>query len=340
MTTRLWSSGCVGRHVLDGRSVDGVAAHELVPTIDIADPTAADLAALDEACRLHGFFLLTGHGLDELIAATWRETEHFFSVGRSVRAAVGRDAENPLGWFDRELTKRRRDHKEVFDFIDPGVSDRDRHNRWPDPTVLADFRPTMLAFFDAFSDLAERTAAVVLGALGLDDVDGFAGDRHNSTVRLNHYPLGDPVPGNEREGLADLGETALGYHTDPGVLTLLLQDDTGGLQARTADEAWIDVPPRPGTIVVNLADAMQVWTNDRYRAAVHRVTTMTERNRYSIPYFSNPSRSTSIAPIAALADQPRYREFLWRDYMRARTEDNYEDLGADDAQITDYLIPS
>lgn len=56
-----------------------------------------------------------------------------------------------------------------------------------------------------------------------------------------------------------------GYHTDPGVLTLLLQDDTGGLQAESAEHGWIDIAPRPGTIVVNLADTMQVWTKDRHR---------------------------------------------------------------------------
>lgn len=77
----------------------------------------------------------------------------------------------------------------------------------------------------------------------------------------------------------------MGHHTDPGVITLLLQDDTGGLQAQARDGSWIDVPPTPGTVVVNLADSVQVWTNDRYRAAVHRVLPMTRRDRTSIPYF-------------------------------------------------------
>ena len=66
---------------------------------------------------------------------------------------------------------------------------------------------------------------------------------------------------------------------------------------------------------------------------------MSERDRISIPYFSNPARGTSIAPIAEIAGStPKYCEFVWSDYMRARTDDNFEDLGVDDAQITDYLI--
>ena len=91
-------------------------------------------------------------------------------------------------------------------------------------------------------------------------------------------------------------------------------------------------------MVVNLADSVQVWTNDRYRAAVHRVLPMTRRDRMSIPYFLHPSRDAVIEPIPELVDDaPRYRSFEWRSYMRARSDDNYADLGADDAQITDYL---
>ncbi|MFM7126063.1 MAG: 2OG-Fe(II) oxygenase family protein, partial [Actinomycetota bacterium] len=140
-------------------------------------------------------------------------------------------------------------------------------------------------------------------------------------------------------GLADLGETALGYHTDPGTLTLLLQDDTGGLQTESLDHGWIDVPPAAGTIVVNLGDCMQAWTNDRYRAAVHRVVPMTRSRRFSIPYFANPSRETTVEPVAELCDDgPRYRPFAWREFMAARAYDNFKDLGADDTQVTDFRV--
>jgi isopenicillin N synthase-like dioxygenase len=136
-----------------------------------------------------------------------------------------------------------------------------------------------------------------------------------------------------------LGDNALGHHTDPGVITLLLQDQTGGLQAQSRTGEWIDVDPIPGTIVVNLADSVQVWTNDRYRAAVHRVVPMTEADRMSIPYFLHPTRDAVIEPLTELVDEtPRYRSFEWRAYMRSRTDDNFTDLGAEDAQITDYLV--
>jgi isopenicillin N synthase-like dioxygenase len=120
---------------------------------------------------------------------------------------------------------------------------------------------------------------------------------------------------------------------------LLIQDDVGGLQARSDEHGWIDVEPRAGTIVVNLADCMQVWTNDRYRAAVHRVLPMTTSTRMSIPYFLNPARDCVVKPIPALAhDGPRYRPFPFRQLIDARSADNYADAGAPDTQITDYLV--
>jgi isopenicillin N synthase-like dioxygenase len=310
---------------------------EQVPTVDLRDPSATSLAELDRACREHGFFLVIGHGVDDLIERTWEQTRRFFAADPEVRRRIIRSEENPLGYFDRELTKRRRDHKEVFDFIDPELPAEFQRNRWP--SGLDGFEDAMTEFFAAMAGLAVDAAHLVHRALGL--VEGsraaFSGTRSTSTVRLNHYPVGDPVTESERGGLADLGDHALGDHTDPGVLTLLLQDETGGLQAATRAGEWIDVPPRPGTIVVNLGDVMQVWTNDRYRAAIHRVVPMTERSRFSIPFFSNPAHDAVVAPVDQLAGgTPRYRPFPWRELMKGRADDNYRDLGTEDIQISRF----
>jgi isopenicillin N synthase-like dioxygenase len=312
---------------------------DLVPTVDIRNPSVVSLDAIDRACADHGFFLLEGHGLDDLIARTWASTKAFFASGSEVKEPIRRNPESMLGWYDRELTKRKRDSKEVFDFIDPAIPDDRSPNRWP--SAPADFRPTMTDFFDGFAALAVDTLRLVQSTLGLDP--GIAATHTNprttSTVRLNHYPVDDPVPTDERYGLNELGDAALGHHTDPGVLTLLLQDNTGGLQAESSEHGWIDIEPRPGTIVVNLADTLQVWTNDRYKAAVHRVVPMTENSRYSIPFFSNPPRDCLIEPIDALTNgDPRYRSFSWREFIRGRSEDNFADYGVDDIQISHFAI--
>jgi|TARA_B110000914_G_scaffold208713_1_gene206409 isopenicillin N synthase-like dioxygenase len=310
-----------------------------VPVVNIAAPSATSLAALDAACRDHGFFLLEGHGLNDLVDRTWDATRRFFSAGPGVKEPIRRTADRALGWYDRELTKRTRDHKEVFDFIDPDLVLDSPMNRWPDG--LDGFEDTMRDFFDAFAVLADRTTGLVHETLGLDPetIEACAGARSTSTVRLNHYTVGDPVPEAERAGLNELGPTALGAHTDPGVLTLLLQDDCGGLQTQTRDGAWLDVEPRPGTVVVNLGDTTQVRTNDRYRAAVHRVVPMTDSDRYSIPLFFNPRRDAVVEPIGSLVNgAPAFHPFTWREFIAGRAEDNYADLGVDDIQIDRFRV--
>jgi isopenicillin N synthase-like dioxygenase len=312
---------------------------DIVPTIDVRNPAPADLQAMDAACRDHGFFLLQGHGLDRLIERTWEETYRFFAAPSSVKEGIRRSGDQPLGWYDRELTKRHRDCKEVFDYMDPGGGIGEMRNRWP--AELPGFRETQNEFFEAFCDLAERTLHLVHSALSSPQavVETHSGSALTSTVRLNYYPLEDPVPTDQRKTLPPLGETALGYHTDPGVLTLLLQDETGGLQTLSRKSGWIDIPPRNGTIVVNLADSLQVWTNDRYRAAVHRVVPMAEQGRYSIPFFYNPALESVIQPISGLGDEnPHYRPFTWREFIQARVDDNFTDLGEEDTQASQFRI--
>ena len=307
----------------------------LVPVIDVNEP---DLAALDAACRDHGFFLLGGHGLDGVIDDSWKAAERFFAAAADTKDGVRRTLDRPLGYNDRELTKRRRDHKEVFDFVDP---DNDRPvdpNRWPD---VDGFRDQMARHFSSFSELAMSTLDLVYDALGADDAvkESRPGDPSTSAMRLNHYLTDDPVPADQRGDLAPLGDVALGHHTDSGVLTLLLQDDVGGLQAHSREHGWIDIEPEDGTIVVNLADSLQVWTNDQYRAAIHRVTPMTARERYSIPYFLNPRHDAILEPVDGLYDgEPVYRSFTWREFMQGRNDDNFADAGEEDIQIDRFRL--
>lgn len=319
-----------------------------VPTIDLeaAEHDVSMLAPLDAACRDHGFFLLNNHGMDDAIATMWQASQAFFSQPAEIKRQVMRTDAIPLGYFDRELTKRRRDQKEVFDFMRSRPDGSDV-NQWP--AAPSNFRHAMMAFFDSATRVAERTLSLVYRALsstqGGADISMLPpGEARTSTVRLNYYPYEDPLTGAESEGIAPLGDMALHHHTDPGVLTLLLQDMTGGLQTLSRQDGWIDVPPRAGTIVVNLGDTLQVWTNDVYRAAVHRVVPMSQlekgtAGRYSTPYFYNPKADAILEPQPALlSGEPVYRPFTWREYIRGRVDDNYTDLGEEDIQIDRFRL--
>ena len=318
----------------------------LVPTIDLEAAEHDDevLVPLDRACRDHGFFLLRNHGMDSAIDAMWQASAAFFSQPASVKRQVMRTETMPLGYYDRELTKRKRDQKEVFDYMQPRQDGSDV-NQWPEGDET--FQRAMTAFFLAAESVASRTLSIVYRALlgegaHADSLPGGTG--RTSTVRLNYYPYDDPLADEERASVAALGDMALHHHTDPGVLTLLLQDMTGGLQTLSKENGWIDVPPEAGTIVINLGDALQVWSNDEYRAAVHRVVPMTDvadgrSGRFSTPFFYNPASDAVLEPLAPLSmDGPHYSSFTWRDYIRGRVTDNYADIGEDDIQIERYRI--
>ncbi|MCX2979566.1 hypothetical protein EYC98_01680 [Halieaceae bacterium IMCC14734] len=307
-----------------------------VPIIDLrAVDEPGQIAALDAACRDHGFFLVSGHGADDAIGRMWQQASDFFSRPRSELRKIERTAEKPLGYFDRELTKRKRDLKQVFDFTRP-LTDESGYNQWPEE--MAAFRQGMSDYHEAMGTVAVQVMALLHRALGID-AEPMCGDPDTSTARLNYYPVDDPLSGEEQAINTELGDMALHHHTDPGLVTLLVQDDTGGLQTLSTDHGWIDVPPREGTIIVNLGDSVQAWSNDIYKAAVHRVLPMTERARMSTPYFYHPARDAIIEPHPQLAlGQPHYRPFSWREFIQNRVDDNYADQGKEDTQVSKYRI--
>lgn len=312
---------------------------ELVPTIDLpaSEETGLGLADLDRACRDHGFFLMRNHGMQEAIDEMWRASADFFRQPASLKRDVMRSEGNALGYYDREMTKRKRDLKEVFDFMLPKAGRNDPNN-WPDD---ADFKSAMLAFHTAATAVAARTLNVIYQALGAPTKGLPEGAPHTSNARLNYYPVADPLNDSERTNVGALGDMALHHHTDPGILTLLCQDLTGGLQAHSHARGWIDVPPAPGTIVVNIGDALQVWSNDNYRAGVHRVVPVKPEGsgRYSTAYFYTPMIDAVLEPLNQLDEgEPHFTSFAWRDYIKGRLDDNYTDRGVDDIQIDRFRV--
>ena len=306
-----------------------------VPTVDleIAKDDPSQLKSLDKACRDHGFFLLKNHGMQEEIDDMWRMSEWFFNQPREDKLKIIRTETIPIGYYDRELTKQKRDLKEVFDFMYPKSNGEDL-NLWPENKV---FRSKMENFFSKASLVAEETLRLVFLNLNNNGYHLPSGEMSTSNARLNYYPIDDPLEEKSRKDISKLGDMALHHHTDPGILTLLIQDMTGGLQTKSKESGWIDIEPEKNTIVVNLGDAMQVWTNDKYVAAIHRVTKRTAKARYSTPYFYNPKRDAIIEPLEQISDEePIYVPFTWKEYIQGRVDDNYTDLGEEDIQISRF----
>jgi isopenicillin N synthase-like dioxygenase len=303
---------------------------ESVPVIDIAELDSPEsLHAIDRACQDWGFFQVTGHGIEPaLLRSLFDVSRDFFAQPAEDKGRIRRDVDNPWGYYDRELTKNRRDWKEIYDF---GPADGESLKpRWPVGRLRLRFEPVLRAYYAECSALALRLMSAMARNLGVSPgqlVNEFD-DRHTSFLRLNFYPR-----------FADAADSpfGVGEHTDAGALTLLLQDEQAGLEV-CRDGRWYLVEPRNDAIVVNIGDMIQVWSNDRYRAALHRVVTNPQQDRYSVPFFLNPSFDTTYEPLptTVTADHPsRYRPITWREFRSLRAAGDYADIG-EEIQIAHY----
>jgi len=311
-----------------------------VPTIDLAKLDQAAIDQIDRACCDHGFFLLINHGLEDHLSKLQSQAEAFFAMPHEKKRSVMRTADNPMGFYDRELTKHKRDQKEVFDFYAPRSANGFGRMPWPDEPE--GFRETLCAYFHASGELSDKIMKILCRTLGQpeDALDDVFASGPTSTARLNHYPYADPLEPEEQAKVEALGDMALHHHTDPGAITLLYQDDVGGLETHSDEDGWIPVPPNPAALVINIGDVVQVWSNGRYKAAVHRVRHVPAgKSRYSIPFFYQPGSKAVIEPFAALG-KPKYRQFTWREFIQGRIDDNYAMTGEDDIQVDRYRIAS
>ena len=130
-------------------------------------------------------------------------------------------------------------------------------------------------------------------------------------MRMFHYPPQPPTA------------SALGAapHTDFGMITLLAQDPIGGLELKKRDGEWIAAPYIDGTLVVNIGDLFQRWTNDRYVSNFHRVTNRTGRERYSIPMFYNLDYDAPVVCLPTCCSDknpPRHEPIAFGDYIVSR----------------------
>ena len=284
--------------------MSGATSFTSVPIIDISGLRSSSTgersrvaAEIGAAAREVGFFYISGSGIDEaLFDRMLAATKEFFAlpVEEKMRSYIGLSRCHrgyvPVG--EEGVESGTPDLKEAFDTaLDLPADDPDHlagnpmlgPNTWPD---VPGFAEAVTGYYDAVLEVGHLLLAAFADALGEDpDVFSRHATKTPSQLRLVHYPYNPDA----RDGLG------IGAHTDYECFTLL-KPTAPGLEVLNGAGEWIDVPPLPGTFVVNIGDLLELWTNGVFVATSHRVRRVVQE-RYSFPLFFNVDYDTEVKPL-------------------------------------------
>ncbi|MGQ0655676.1 MAG: isopenicillin N synthase family dioxygenase [Betaproteobacteria bacterium] len=312
---------------------------ESIPVIDVAplfDGGEAGRRKVAQEIRAAavqvGFFYVRGHNVGEdLMRATYMAAKYFFGLPEEAkRAIVVNERSAHRGYMPFAQTKqpgvKRADLKESFNFAYPFTPEhpamKSGHalvglNQWPAGETV--FRAVLEKYYREVFELGQRILSGF--AVALDLAPGFFRPLYRYPLvraRLLHYPPQQESPEDGQFGAAQ--------HTDYGTITILWQDDVGGLQVRTRAGKWIDAPYIDGTFVINIGDMLQLWSNDLFVSTPHRVLNRSGRERYSIPVFYDPDYDAKVECLpncSSASNPPKHAPLLAGEYILSRYDGSY-----------------
>ncbi|WP_395644904.1 isopenicillin N synthase family dioxygenase [Terricaulis sp.] len=277
---------------------------ERLPIVNVAPllsgEGAAAAAEIGAACRDIGFFYATGHGIAaETLRTLDAESRRFFALpeARKMEIAMARGGRAWRGYFPvgGELTSGKPDMKQGLYFGEELGDDDPRvraglplHGRSLFPHDVPELKSAVLTFIAEATRAAHAIMEGVALSLGLDRQYFRRQYTAQPTLlfRVFEYPAAPAA--DESWGV--------GEHTDYGLLTLLAQDENGGLQVKTP-HGWIEAPPVPGALVCNIGDMLDRLTGGIYRSTPHRVRNVSGKSRLSFPFFFDPGFDAEIVPL-------------------------------------------
>jgi isopenicillin N synthase-like dioxygenase len=314
-----------------------------IPIIDVSDIDQVDGAGIDSIVQQLrdvygnvGFAYLVNHGIDRaLIDALFRASAEFHALPPAAKMAIELNElhrgfipiNTSTGKNSRFAVVTKPNQSESFIMMrEAGADDvavRSGHylagpNQWPNE--LPGFRETVVAYHDALAGLGHKLCRAVALALETDaDALGAAFAPPTTFLRLLRYPPQPPDPAGALYGSAP--------HTDFGCITILAQDDIGGLQVRNTEGEWIDAPCIPGSFVMNVGDMLHRWSNGRLLSTPHRVINRSGRERYSCPFFFDPTVTVEVEPLESCITPDNPRQFdgiVYGDFLRAELSAAYD----------------
>ena len=274
-----------------------------IPVIDIAELVAGNsdqttVDALGAACRDIGFAYIQNHGvpldlIDDVVAAS----RDFFARPMDEKREVLVDERMrgylPLNYRSYEGEDRAATSIQEGYWMGPerplhSQNKLDGPNAWPDDGQV--LRTAMEVYYEAVDGLSGVLQSAL--SLALRQEPDFLSNLLNpsqSMLKVNHYP-----PQDHPTTVSNIGVVP---HTDIGAFTTLWQDDSSGLEIESKSGEWVSAPPVRGTFVLNLGNAMQIWTNGEFSATPHRVINRSGNDRYSIPFFAFARWDAPIKPL-------------------------------------------
>ena len=186
-------------------------------------------------------------------------------------------------------------------------------NQWPE---IENFKEVLEKYASQMTELGRNLMRLALLSSGVSDLSVMQSfETPTIWLRLLHYP---PIP---KTSPSDLYGSA--PHTDFGCLTILAQDEIGGLQVHTKEGEWIDVPKVEDSFVVNVGDMLSRLTNGLLRSTPHRVINKSVRERYSCPFFFDPHTNAIIQPLNGTG-KPKFSPINFGEFLREELEASYE----------------
>lgn len=270
-----------------------------IPVINLTDSEAENALRIASACENHGFFCVSHHGVStELQSELDRLSREFFELPleekMKIHMRLGGSAWRGFFPVGEELTSGQPDLKEGL-YLGENLDDTDERVQanWPlhgknlYPETIKNFNAVVENYMAAMTILAHRLMRLVSLSLNLEADYIFKKYTSKPTplFRIFHYPPAQ-----------DSGAWGVGEHTDYGLLTILKQDDCGGLEVKT-NAGWVSVPPVENVFVCNIGDMLELLTKGKYVSTPHRVKNTSGRERLSFPFFFDPGFASEMNPL-------------------------------------------
>ncbi|CAH1799524.1 unnamed protein product, partial [Owenia fusiformis] len=283
-------------------------------------------SAVYRACTEVGFLYLKNHGIDlQQVEKVRSVSKAFFLLPEETKKRYARVDGNNFGYIAKEVERlnperEAGDLKEAFN-ISPNIA-----KKWPEEEIPG-FKDEAMTLFNQCNKLSMRILEVMAIGLKLDR-DAFTkyhtpNNICGTTMRSLYY---NPLP---EDFIPKADQVRCGEHSDYGSITLLFQDDVGGLEVADRSGRYMAATPIDGTIVVNIGDLMQRWTSDTFISTKHRVLIPKEElhkkekmARQSIAFFVHPEED---AMISCIDGSEKYEQITAGDYLQMRFKDSYGD---------------